>query len=64
MLNISNISITENINTDNFSAFQTVRQFHFSRILAYWLIGGMILLIAVLFVPWTQNVQGKEKLRL
>lgn len=61
MLNISDISITENINKDNFSAFQTVRQFHFSRILAYWLIGGMILLIAVLFVPWTQNVQGKGK---
>ena len=61
MLNISNISITNSINKKNFSAFQTVRQIKFSRILAYWLIGIMILLIAVLFVPWTQNVQGKGK---
>lgn len=62
MLNISNISVVKDVTKDNFSSFKAVRQLRFSRILAYWLVGIMFFLIAALFVPWTQNVQGKGKI--
>lgn len=61
MLNISNISIVNNVEKEDFSAFKTVRKLRFSRLLAYWLVGIMIFLVAALFIPWTQNVQGKGK---
>lgn len=62
MLNISNISITENVTKDKYASFEVVRKLRFSRIIAYWLVGIMILFIAAMFVPWTQNIQAKGKI--
>ncbi len=61
MLNISNISITKSILKDNYSAFETIRKLHFSRLMAYWLVSFLILFILFLFVPWTQNISAKGK---
>lgn len=61
MLNISHISISDDVEKDNYSAFGKIRKLRFSRITAYWLIGILILFIIFLFVPWTQNIQAKGK---
>ena len=61
MLNISHIAIANDVEKDNYSAFDKIRKLRFSRITAYWLIGILILFIIFLFVPWTQNIQAKGK---
>ncbi|MFK7948224.1 MAG: HlyD family secretion protein [Saprospiraceae bacterium] len=61
MLNISHISIIEDVEKDDYSAFHKIKKLRFSRITAYWLIGILILFIVFLFVPWTQNIQSKGK---
>lgn len=61
MLNISHIAIANDVEKDNYSAFNKIRKLRFSRITAYWLIGILILFIIFLFVPWTQNIQAKGK---
>lgn len=62
MLNISHTSITADVLKDKYSAFETIKKLHFSRITAYWLSAFLILFILFMFVPWTQNVTTKGKI--
>lgn len=61
MLNISHVSISDEVRNSNYSAFGKIKKLRFSRITAYWLIGILVLFIIFLFVPWTQNIQAKGK---
>ena len=61
MLNISNVSISGEVEKEGFSAFTKIKKLRFSRITAYWLIGILVLFVVFLFVPWTQNIQAKGK---
>ena len=61
MLNISHVSISDEVRNSNYSAFRKIKKLRFSRITAYWLIGILVLFIIFLFVPWTQNIQAKGK---
>lgn len=61
MLNISNTSISNDVEKANYSAFSKIKKLRFSRVMAYWLIGILVAFIIFLFVPWTQNIQAKGK---
>lgn len=57
MLNISRNSVETKINTSQFSAFQNVYHPWLSKALASWLIGFLFIVIIIMFLPWTQNIQ-------
>ncbi|MEZ4826674.1 MAG: HlyD family efflux transporter periplasmic adaptor subunit [Bacteroidia bacterium] len=59
MLNISHHSIASKINPDNYKSFSMVSQARAARVLARLLIGGMIILVSVMFLPWTQFIRAR-----
>ncbi len=57
MLNISKNSVETKIDTQQFSAFKEVYHPWLSRALAGWLVGFLFIVIVMMFLPWTQNIQ-------
>ncbi len=45
--------------SDLFQAFHLANTPRFGRMLAYWCLGILILLLLAMFLPWTQNIQSK-----
>lgn len=45
--------------SDLFQAFHLANTPRFGRMLAYWCLGILMLLLLAMFLPWTQNIQSK-----
>lgn len=59
MLNISENSVKDSIDLNDFSASELLKKSRFKR-LPFWLLFGLlVLLFSCLFLPWTQNVSTK-----
>jgi len=59
MLNISENSISGKFDTGKYTAFGKVSQKASSRTLAKILIGMLVLIILIMFIPWTQNIRAR-----
>jgi len=59
MLNISNNSIRGKVHTERYTSFRMTSSLRLARLFKRFLIILTVLTIAVLFMPWTQNVQGR-----
>ncbi|MFK7970737.1 MAG: HlyD family secretion protein [Bacteroidia bacterium] len=62
MLNISNIKVDEAPIVQKYDAFRKVINPAFAKALTYWILGTLVAFVILLFLPWTQNIQGKGKL--
>lgn len=58
MLNITNNSLNKKVSIDEFEAGKMVSNKNYYRHLNRFLFAFMILGLIVLFLPWTQNIQG------
>lgn len=61
MLNISKNSINPKLATENFQAFQRTSLSGSHKMFKQWLLGIMLVLLIILMVPWTQNIQAEGK---
>lgn len=61
MLNISENSILNRVDTKKYEAFQNMELPRSNRSFKRWLLALLILFVIVLFLPWTQNIQTKGK---
>ena len=61
MLNISDNSIKEQLNIEDFPSYRYNRLPASNRMLSLWLALTLLLTIIVFFLPWTQNIQMKGK---
>ncbi len=59
MLNISNNSVSDKIDIRNYSAFRKVASKPYSNRFAKILIGLLIVILIIMFIPWTQNIGAK-----
>lgn len=59
MLNISNNTIRDDFDTSKFDSFRKVKDTSVSRIFARILLGILVLIIIIMFLPWTQNINGR-----
>ncbi|MDX5404046.1 MAG: biotin/lipoyl-binding protein [Bacteroidota bacterium] len=62
MLNISENSVREKIDLKRYRSFSMLDSKKFVRYFTYWLYALMILMLVILFLPWTQNVQGEGQI--
>lgn len=62
MLNLSRNRINPQFADQNFQALRTINSDSNAKVLARWLVGISMLLVACLFLPWQQNIPGKGKL--
>jgi multidrug efflux pump subunit AcrA (membrane-fusion protein) len=62
MLHISPKSIENQIDKSKLYSIKLVSTPKTGKLVTYWLIGILLLLIILLFVPWQQNVSGKGQL--
>ncbi len=61
MLNISNNSADHLINVRETTSYKTIMKANSSKVFARWLTGLFIVLIAMMFLPWTQNIRANGK---
>ncbi len=61
MLNISNNSILNKVKTEEMACFQRNELPKSNRMFAIWLVGLLLVIIVIFFLPWTQNIQMKGK---
>lgn len=59
MLNISKNEVDFEIDPEQYSSIQRLENKGSKNIFTRLLVGGMLVFIVVLFLPWTQNVQGE-----
>lgn len=57
MLKISRNSVENKIDTTEYSAFGEVYHPWLSKALIYWILGFLLILFIIMFLPWTQNIQ-------
>ena len=62
MLNISNYKVEEAIKKHNLKAFSHMTNPKGSKLMSRLLLGVSLVLFVILFLPWTQNIQGKGKI--
>ncbi|MEX1189817.1 MAG: HlyD family efflux transporter periplasmic adaptor subunit [Bacteroidia bacterium] len=62
MLHISPKSVEKQIDKSKLYSIKLVSTPRTGKLITYWLIGILLLLIIILFVPWQQNVSGKGQL--
>jgi multidrug efflux pump subunit AcrA (membrane-fusion protein) len=62
MLDISPNSIDKQVDKTKLHSIRLVSTPRTGKLITYWLLGILLLLIAILFVPWQQNVNGKGDL--
>lgn len=61
MLNISQNSINPKVATERFTSFEQTKNSGSHKMFQRWLLGMLIVLLLILFLPWTQNIQAKGK---
>jgi multidrug efflux pump subunit AcrA (membrane-fusion protein) len=61
MLNISENSIREKVHTERYTSFRMTSSLRLARLFKRFLMVLTVITIAVMFMPWTQNVQGPGK---
>ncbi|MEL7123941.1 MAG: biotin/lipoyl-binding protein, partial [Bacteroidota bacterium] len=59
MLNISQNTIKHKIPTDEFTSLNANHLARFHKVMVRWIVGVMLFGLAVLFLPWTQNIQSE-----
>lgn len=59
MLNISENSILDRVDTRKYRSFQQTRLPRANKYFKRWLLATLFLFIVLLFLPWTQNIQTK-----
>lgn len=59
MLNISPNSVSHRVSTEQFSSFRQTSLSNAHRLFTRWLVLVMGLIILLLFLPWTQNIQSQ-----
>lgn len=59
MLNLSNNTIEEKINRNEFNSFSLLKVHRANKILKSLILAFILLGIITLFIPWTQNIQSK-----
>ena len=59
MLNISENSISDKVDTTKYGAFSKVASKAYNKSLAKFLIGLLVLIIIIMFIPWTQNIRAR-----
>jgi len=62
MLHISPNSVEKQIDKSKLYSIRLVSTPKSGKLVTYWLIGILLLLVIILFVPWQQNVSGKGQL--
>ncbi len=62
MLNISPNSTKDQVDVSSFEAYQKIELPSSNILFRYWLLGAFIVLIAMQFLPWTQNIQTDGKI--
>ncbi|MCB0570589.1 MAG: HlyD family efflux transporter periplasmic adaptor subunit [Phaeodactylibacter sp.] len=62
MLNISSNTINQRVELERFQSFQKTALSRANRMFTRWLLFTMAAILAILFLPWTQNVQSKGKI--
>ncbi len=58
MLNLSTNSVNNKVSQDNLYSLRSLNTPMAGKILARWLLGIGLLFIAILFLPWQQNIHG------
>jgi len=61
MLNISPNSIQKEIQLEDFMCSDKASLTPANKMFTRWLLGTLIIIIILFFLPWTQNIQGKGK---
>lgn len=61
MLNISNNSVGHRIQKESYTSFQQTSESKAHRLFTRWLLVMLGLVLVLLFLPWTQNIQSKGK---
>lgn len=61
MLDISQHKTPVDIKQEDFGAFRKVTNPRTARLLSYWLLGILGILVILMFLPWTQNIRAKGK---
>jgi adhesin transport system membrane fusion protein len=61
MLNISTNTINHEVSLESFKSFKQTGISSANRMFTRWLVGTLIIIVAFLFLPWTQNIQAKGK---
>ena len=61
MLNITENSVKEQLEIEDFPSYQFNRLPSSNRMLTWWLTLSLALTVIVFFLPWTQNIQMKGK---
>ncbi len=61
MLNISENTILDKVDTSRYRSFQRTNLSRANRTFKRWLLSILIIFIIMLFLPWTQNIQTKGK---
>ncbi len=62
MLNISPHSVEEHLKKEKLYSIRLVSTPRTGRIVTWWLLGILLLLVLLMFVPWQQNVDGAGQL--
>jgi membrane fusion protein, adhesin transport system len=61
MLNISENTILDRVDTKRYQSFQKTGLPGANRTFKRWLLGTLLMFMVLLFLPWTQNIQTKGK---
>lgn len=61
MLNISENTIIGKIDTERYQSFKITALPRANQAFKRWLLGTLLIIIIMLFLPWTQNIQTKGK---
>lgn len=59
MLNISDNSISDQVDTGKYKAFKKVVSRSSSKTIARILVGMLLLILGIMFLPWTQNINAR-----
>jgi adhesin transport system membrane fusion protein len=59
MLNISNNSVDRFVNRNEYSALQSVESIRSGKVVGRLLIGTVLSLAIIMFLPWTQNIRAR-----
>ncbi|MBL8002977.1 MAG: HlyD family efflux transporter periplasmic adaptor subunit [Flavobacteriales bacterium] len=62
MLNISPQSSTKGLVKGRMDCFDRIGEARANKLFARWMIGILLVLLAGLFLPWTQNIRGRGQL--
>lgn len=61
MLNISPNSVKGKVDENKYLSFRITSSSKAIKVFTYWMIGFMVIVFIMLFMPWTQNVRGNGK---